>query len=422
VENVIAVGVHRTNNKETASNRSIDELRELIETAGGYVVETHIQNKEHPDRATFIGKGKVSEIAERARVLKVHTVVFDDELKPAQQKNLEELLNTKVIDRTRLILDIFAQRARTREGILQVELAQLTYSLPRITAHFGRFEQQTGGIGTRGPGERKLEVDQRRIYDRIAALKKDIEKISQERSLQREVRRGVPVPQVAIIGYTNAGKSTLLNTLLNQSAALPDADYQQVYADDKLFATLDPTTRRIRMPSSRIVLFSDTVGFIQKLPTALVAAFRATIEEIGTADLLLHVIDASDAEKEQQEKSVQRLLEDLHLHQLPRLKAYNKIDALSPEERMILSGTDSILISAKTGEGIEDLKQTIEKKLTEKWEEHDLHFQFDQEREITQLYALMDILTRKTTTTGYDVRVRVHPQTFAQWSQRRTSH
>ena len=249
MEKVIAVAIQRQGQTDAAVHTSMEELEELVDTAGGEVVEIHTQKKDRPDSATFIGKGKVSELAERVLKLRVHTLVFDDELKPVQQRNLEEATGAKVVDRTRLILDIFARRARSREGILQVELAQLNYMLPRITERFGRFEQQTGGIGTRGPGERKLEVDRRRIRDRMAALQKQIEKVSGERALQRSVRRSVPVPQVALVGYTNAGKSTLLNALLQHSAGAPKADRHRVYADDKLFATLDPTTRRIQLPS-----------------------------------------------------------------------------------------------------------------------------------------------------------------------------
>ena len=307
------------------------------------MIEAHTQKKDHADPATFVGKGKAAELAERVRELKAQTVVFDDELKPSQQKNLEELIPAKIVDRTRLILDIFAQRARTREGILQVELAQLSYMLPRITEHFGRFEQQTGGIGSRGPGERKLEVDQRRIRERMTHLKKQIGKISSERSLQRQVRRSVPMPQVALVGYTNAGKSTLLNALLRLSAGRAKAK-DEVYADDKLFATLDPTTRRVRLPSGRIILFSDTVGFIRKLPTQLVAAFRATLEEVATADLLIHVVDASDLDWREQSQTVITLLEDLKMGQLPRVTAYNKIDLLS--KPALAPFKDGILISA----------------------------------------------------------------------------
>ncbi len=351
MERVIAVSLHRQPQTEAALRASMDELRELVSTAGGEVVESHTQKKDRPDPATFVGKGKAAELAEIAYKLKIHTLVFDDELKPVQQRNLEEITGTKVIDRTRLILDIFAQRARTREGILQVELAQMNYLLPRITERFGRFEQQTGGIGTRGPGERKLEVDRRRIRNRIALLNKQVEKIRQVRALQREVRRGVPVPQVALVGYTNAGKSTLLNALCNERA---------VYVDNKLFATLDPTTLRVRLPSGQIILFSDTVGFIRKLPIQLIAAFRATLEEAASADVLVHVVDASNPDWREQEKTVLGILQELHMGTLPLVTAYNKMDRVSESTRDLLRRTDGLLISASTGQGLESLLKTIE--------------------------------------------------------------
>jgi len=343
------------------------------------------------------------------------TLVFDQELKPVQQRNLEEILSAKVVDRTRLILDIFAQRARTREGQLQVEMAQLSYSLPRITAAFGRFEQQTGGIGTRGPGERKLEVDRRRVRDRMAHLQKQIEKISRERVIQRHVRRSVPVPQVALVGYTNAGKSTLLNALLNLSAGAPKAAAHRVYADDKLFATLDPTTRRVRLPSGRVILFSDTVGFIRHLPTQLVAAFRATLEEIANADLLLVVVDASDSAWEDQEKTVIELLRQLKIDQLPRLTAYNKMDCLPLKQRDFFSRLEGALISAETGKGIKELMTGVENRLAGQWVEKDLMFSYSEGAQLARLHENMDVLSQEMTDQGIRVRVRTHPATLAQW-------
>ena len=236
MEKVITIGVQRHGADAEDSRSSLEELARLVETAGGMVVSAHVQKRDRPDPALYIGKGKAEELSRAARRLGVKTIIFDEELKPNQQRSLEEATQAKVVDRTRLILDIFAKRARTREGKLQVELAQLSYLLPRLTERFGRFEQQVGGIGTRGPGERKLEVDRRRLRDRMALLKVQLEKVRQERALQRSVRRSVPVPQVALVGYTNAGKSTLLNALIQASAGAPKADHHRVYADDKLFA------------------------------------------------------------------------------------------------------------------------------------------------------------------------------------------
>jgi GTP-binding protein HflX len=415
MEKVITIALQTTHDAVRFVHNSMDELRQLVETAGGQVVESQVQKKGRPDPATFIGKGKAAELAERAGELGVKAVVFDEELRPVQQRNLEDVIGTKVIDRTRLILDIFARRARTREGILQVELAQLNYLLPRLTDRFGRFEQQVGGIGTRGPGERKLEVDRRRIRVRIAALSQQIEAIRLERSVQRRVRRSVPVPQVALVGYTNTGKSTLLNALLRLAAGAPKAHAHAVYADDKLFATLDPTTRRVRLPSGRAILFSDTVGFIRKLPTELVAAFRATLEEVATADLLLQVVDASDATWKQQAEVVADILHRLKIDRLPRITAYNKMDKVSRSQREAFQHAEGFPISARTGEGLRDLLSAVEETLSTQWVEKDLLLPYSEGARLAQLHEHMEILSQETSAEGIRLRVRTHPATLAQW-------
>jgi GTPase len=417
VEKVITVGLYRSSKDLPAMRASLAELARLVETAGGEVVEVHHQRADAPHPATFVGKGKAEELRLRAEALGVQTIVFDDELRPAQQRNLDEASDLKIVDRTRLILDIFAQRARTREGILQVELAQLQYLLPRITEKFGRFEQQTGGIGTRGPGERKLEVDQRRIRERISRLKSQIEKIRGERALQRRVRRSVPIPQVALVGYTNAGKSTLLNALLRGSHT--GTPHRPVYADNKLFATLDPTTRRVRLPSGRIILFSDTVGFIQKLPTELVAAFRATLEEAGTADLLLHVIDGAHPQWETQERVVLEILRELKMEALPRLAAYNKIDLLPTAKRDILSRREGILVSAAAGEGIDLLLQEVEMQLSHQWVEKEVLLPFSDGARLAQLHELTNVLSEEVTEKGIKLRIQTHPATWMRWEENR---
>jgi len=414
MEKVIAVSIQRQLQSDAAVHASMEELHELILTAGGVVVESHTQKKDRPDPATFIGKGKVEELAELAHKLKIQTLVFDDELKPVQQRNLEEITGTKVIDRTRLILDIFAQRARTREGQLQVELAQLNYMLPRITEKFGRFEQQTGGIGSRGPGERKLEVDKRRIRERVTALEKQLEKVRTERDLQRSVRKSVPVAQVALVGYTNAGKSTLMNRLLKTRPGSPQADKHGVYADNKLFATLDPTTRRIQLPSGRVILFTDTVGFIRKLPTQLVAAFRATLEETAQADLLVHVVDVSDPDWHDHVSTVLGILKDLHMDQLPLVTAYNKMDRLSPSQKRALENPDGYLLSAGTGERIAEFITAIEKKLATQWIEKDIFVAYAERVKLALIHEHTEILKQETTEGGLQFRLRGHPSTLAQ--------
>ena len=415
MEKVITVSLQSGRARDRELLASLDELEQLVETAGGRVVESHLQKKERPDPATFIGKGKALELEERVRSAGARTLVFDEELRPGQQRSLEELTGAKVVDRTRLILDIFAQRARTREGQMQVELAQLEYLLPRLTARFGRFEQQVGGIGTRGPGERKLEVDRRRLRDRISALKKGIDAIAHERSLQRAVRRSVPVPQVAFVGYTNAGKSTLLNKLLDLSAGAPKNRDHRVYADNRLFDTLDPTTRRIRLPTGRIILFSDTVGFIRKLPTELIAAFRATLEEVATADLLVHVIDASDPEWRAQEEAVLETLERLSIAGLPRLSAYNKMDRLSPSQIHSFKRQGGVLFSATTGKGLPELLAAVEERLAKMWVEKELVIPFSEGARLARIHEHMDVLSSETTADGVKVKVRSHPAVLAQW-------
>jgi GTP-binding protein HflX len=307
---------------------SLSELETLAQTAGAEVVGTMIQRLRHPDSATYLGKGRVQELSDTVHHQDIDLVIFDDELSPSQQRNLEKALDARVIDRTALILDIFAQHARTREGRLQVELAQLEYHLPRLAGSGVDMSRQAGGsrgaagvggaIGVRGPGETKLEIDRRRIRGRIAELREEIEAVREQRKLHRRQRSAQAIPVVAVVGYTNAGKSTLFN-------ALTEAN---VVAEDKLFATLDPTTRHILLPNNQEALLTDTVGFIQKLPTKLVAAFRATLEEVIEADLLLEVVDISHENAIEQSETVSDVLRDLEANDKPRVTALNKIDLL----------------------------------------------------------------------------------------------
>jgi GTP-binding protein HflX len=333
---------------------SLRELVALAETAGVEVLTAVTQHREAPDPRTFIGKGKVEELRAVAQELGATTAIFDQELSGAQVRNLEEGLDLKIIDRTQLILDIFAGRAKTREGIIQVELAQLSYLLPRLAGHGRNLSRLGGGIGTRGPGETKLETDRRHIRERIAELKRQLAEVVRHRSVQRERRRKTGVTQVALVGYTNAGKSTLLRELTN-------AD---VYVENQLFATLEPTSRAWMLPDGTEVVLTDTVGFIQNLPHELVAAFRSTLEEAAEADLILHVVDSSSPYREEQMAVVDRILTELGAGDKPRIVLYNKIDLCTEEERHLLRRDgDALLVSAFSAEDREAIGRAVQDRL-----------------------------------------------------------
>lgn len=340
---------------------SIEELSLLADTAGAKVVGSLVQRLQRPTPAYYLGRGKVEELKSLKDEIRHDVVIFDDELSPTQQKNLEEALGVKIIDRTALILDIFASRARTHEGRLQVELAQHEYLLPRLAGQWSHLERLGGGIGTRGPGESQIETDRRIIRNKIHRLKKEIEGVRKHRALYRRHRAVSGTPVVALIGYTNSGKSTLLN-------ALSDAD---VLVEDKLFATLDPTTRNIPLPDGRQFLLTDTVGFIQKLPTTLIAAFRATLEELEEADMLLHVIDSTHKNAAEQGATVESILSDLGLGDKPRVSVLNKLDLMASSEAemgdsvRMLNKKDVVMISAARKWGLRGLLDTIVKILFE---------------------------------------------------------
>jgi len=331
---------------------SLEELAFLTSSANAEVTCQTTQRRERIDPACFIGRGKASEIKNLCAEQEITTVIFDDDLSPAQQRNLEEIIKCKVIDRTRLILDIFASRARTQEGKLQVELAQLTYLLPRLTGKGVTLAQQVGGIGVRGPGEKKLEYDRRKVEERISKLQKEINKVSEHREQQRQRRQRVPLSIIAIVGYTNSGKTTLLNTLTSS----------HVFVEDKLFSTLDPTIRGLILPNKEKVLLVDTVGFIHKLPHQLVAAFRATLEEVTSSDLLLHIVDASHPEFQKQIIAVEKVLQELDALGKPMITIFNKMDLIKNKPllpRLKRKYKDSINISAKKGLGLDRLYDRI---------------------------------------------------------------
>jgi GTP-binding protein HflX len=329
------------------AERSLDELAGLAEAAGAQVVLRMLQERPKPDPSTFLGAGKVLTLAAACAETGVDVVIFDNELTPAQLRQIEQAVGAKIVDRTQLILDIFARRARTREGKLQVELAQLKYLLPRLVGAGVALSRLGGGIGTRGPGETKLETDRRRIRARIHAVSADIEGVRKRRGQLRERRRKASVPTVALVGYTNAGKTTLFNVL-----ARADAD-----TSDALFVTVDPLVRQVRLPDSRRLLISDTVGFIDRLPHALVAAFRATLEEVADADLILHVIDASAPDRERRMNAVHRVLADVGALDVPLVEVYNKCDQLTREEcgRLQDLNPAALCISALAREGIDEV-------------------------------------------------------------------
>ena len=348
-EKFILVAVSTSGEKETQS--SLDELKELVYTAGAMSVGRLVQNRERIHSVTYLGKGKLEELKEMLLYMEADGVLCDDELSPAQLRNLERILDTKVVDRTMLILDIFAKRASTGEGKIQVELAQLKYAAVRLVGLRSSLSRLGGGIGTRGPGEKKIELDRRLIHNRISVLKEELREVKKQRDIRRKARKDNFV--IAIVGYTNAGKSTFLNKLTG-------AD---VLAEDKLFATLDPTTRKLKLPSGNEVLLTDTVGFIRKLPHHLIEAFKSTLEEAKYADLILHMIDASNPEADTQMLIVYNTLRELGIEDKEVVSLYNKIDIM-PEDTILprdFHAEHTLKISAKTGEGLEEFKELVDK-------------------------------------------------------------
>jgi len=369
----------------------LDELAGLTAAAGAEVVLRVLQDRPKPDPATFLGKGKIADLANACAELDVDVVIFDNELSPAQLRNIEAELDRKVLDRTQLILDIFARRARTREGKLQVELAQLRYLLPRLVGASAALSRLGGGIGTRGPGETKLETDRRRIRQRISGVAREIEDVRHRRTRLRERRQKAAVPTVALVGYTNAGKTTLFNILTGQHAATSNA----------LFVTLDPLVRQVSLPDRRELLISDTVGFIERLPHALVAAFRATLEEAADADLLVHVIDAASPDRDRHGAAVRSVLEEIDAGDVTTLEVLNKSDLLSAEERQRVQAEHpaGLLVSARTGAGITELREVLAARLELDLDKVTLEFDADSARDresIARLYRSARVLRHVT--------------------------
>lgn len=378
---------------------SLEELARLADTAGAEPLALELQRRPTPDPRLYVGKGKAQEIRELAEALDVDVVIFDDELSPAQQRNLEQLFERDVVDRVALILDIFAQHAQSQEGMLQVELAQLRYRLPRLRGRGLQLSQQGGGIGTRGPGETQLEVDRRRIQRRITKLERDLVGLARTRGTQRKSRQRRSLTTVALVGYTNAGKSTLLNRLTDAS----------VLVEDRLFSTLDPTTRRLRLPGGETVLASDTVGFVRRLPHQLVESFRSTLDEVADADFMLHLVDASDTDPDGRIRAVRGVLADIDAVAIPELLVFTKTDVADPETvaDLLRNHPESLAVGARTGDGIAELVARIGDRLRALATIVELEIPYDRGEVLAALHREGDVLVVVHEEAGTRVRARL---------------
>ena len=410
-ERLILVGVATSENDDT--RESLEELAELVKTAGAETVAMVIQNREKPHPGTYLGKGKIEEVLMMVQELNADGIVCDDELSPAQMKNLEDAIGCKIMDRTMVILDIFAQHASTREGKIQVELAQLKYRSSRLIGMGNVLSRLGGGIGTRGPGEKKLEMDRRLIRDRISQLGRELDDVVKAREVARAARSKNPIPVVSIVGYTNAGKSTLLNFLTNAG----------VLEEDKLFATLDPTTRNLTLPSGQQILLTDTVGFVRKLPHHLIDAFRSTLEEAKYADIILHVVDASNPDCDKHMHVVYETLRGLGVTDKKIITVFNKQDvvrekiasgALEPETRKDLKADETVKLAAKTGEGIEELLAILEKILRESKVLIEHVFPYTETSKIQVIRKYGQLLAEEYQAEGTYVKAYVPKETYLQ--------
>ncbi len=403
LESALLVGIDRGESKAWTPADSLEELAELAKSAGAQTTKTILQKLRSPTPALYIGRGKAQALAQQCITEKIQLVIFDDELTPAQNRNLSGIFQCKVLDRTQLILDIFAQRAKSREGKLQIELAQLQYLLPRLTGMWTHLSRQAGGIGLRGPGETQLEVDRRRVQERISRLIKELASVRQQRSIAREGRRHHHWPVASLVGYTNAGKSTLLNRLT----------HAEVYAADRLFATLDPTTRQLMLPNKQKMLLSDTVGFLQRLPHHLIEAFKATLEEVQEADLLLHVVDASHPQMENQIAAVDSVLEELGCAGKQTIFVFNKADQVKKMAflaQCVERHSPGAAISALTGVGMEDLLSEIEHQLRA-WRLHmQLRLPNDQTALVAEIHRIGRVLEMRYRGNWIHLTAHVPPQ------------
>ena len=407
-ERIVLVGVTMPDGSADETDASLDELALLVDTAGADEVGRVHQRRNAPDPATFVGKGKAQEIKDMSLAVDSDTVVFDDELSPAQQGNLEKILGRSALDRTAVILDIFAQNASSTEGKAQVELAQLKYRLPRLRSASRTFSQQGGGIGTRGPGETQLEVDRRRLVRRVHKLEDELRKLAKNREVQSKARKRTSNRRVALVGYTNAGKSSVLNRLTNAG----------VLAEDRLFATLDATTRKLSLPGGEMLFLTDTVGFVRKLPTQLVEAFKSTLDVVIDADLLLHVVDASAPDVQGNIDAVRRTLHAIEAQDVPEVMVFNKTD-LNPDVSGLLSRfPGGVAVSAKSGDGIDDILDVLGERLRAMTELVELTVPYERGDVLAKIHREGQVLSEMADEAGIVVRARLDPDSkgrLAEW-------